>query len=105
MTPSAIGKSPNGISIRSWAIDLLVSSWTRTSAATEFCSATGHNFERQAFSVEPQAFRAVGKQHRLARLEPEQRVRSRLLAGELFERSIIVDDAVLIDLDEARAPV
>jgi len=64
-----------------------------------------HGLERHALPVQPQALGAVGIDERLAVLDPQQGVGRRLLAGKRLEHRVVVDDAVLIDLDEARSLV
>ncbi len=59
------------------------------------------DLERQALGVEPQASGLVlAEQQWLAVLRHDLRLRHDFLGGELVEHAVVVDDAILEDLDE-----
>jgi len=62
------------------------------------------HLEVQRGAVEGQALAAAVEQHRLAGLQPEL-LAGIVLGGEGREHVVIVDDAILEDLDEGRALV
>ena len=93
-SPTEVGRSPVGL-----VMDENVE-------AVDIAVGDRHHLERETvcrLSLSP--FVPLAIEHRLAVLEPDQRIGRGLLAGEVFEGAIVVDDAVLVDLDEARALV
>ncbi len=67
------------------------------------------DFKMEMVDVEPEALDAAGllraEQHRLAVLQPELAIFRALGSGEVVEHVLVVDDAVLEDLDEGRTLV
>ncbi len=61
------------------------------------------DLERQSFDIQSDALRAPREQHLLASLQPELLFSGELALSEAGEDVVIVDDAVLVDFDEARA--
>ncbi len=100
MTPSAFGTSSR---TRSCARSGLVSSWTMASSAESPPSPRVKTSSAKALRHEAHALRATGEEQRLAMPAPELVVGRGRLVGHRVEGTVIVDDAVLQDLDEARA--
>ena len=99
MTPSATGK-PCGISISIAAMPLfgrIVDDAPPVVAIDDL--------EAELFDVEREALGAAREQHLLAGLEPQLLVARRFATGERAEDVVIIDDAILVDFDEARAAV
>ena len=59
------------------------------------------HIKSQVLAVEPQPLRALGEEHRLAMLDPDNFVGLRFLVGDCGEDAIVEHGAILIDLDEA----
>ena len=68
-----------------------------SSPSTTFSASRSH--------VEREALGAAREQHLLARLEPQLLVRGDVALGEAGEHVVVIDDAILVDFDEARAAV
>ena len=59
--------------------------------------------EMAPLAVEREALRAAGKQHRRAMFEPQLMIFRALGPGEIVEHVLVIDDAVLENLDKRRA--
>ena len=59
----------------------------------------------QPLDVEREALGAAREQHLLAGLEPQLLVGGDVALGEGGEHVVVIDDAILVDFDEARAAV
>ncbi len=63
------------------------------------------HLQAQPLGVEREALGVAGEQHLLAGLEPQLLLLRDAALGEAGEDVVVIDDAILVDLDEARAPV
>ena len=61
------------------------------------------HLQRKRLMIERDALGPTGEQHRLPIREPELAILRALGSGEIVEHVLVVDDAVLEDLDEGRA--